>query len=134
MSLSTMELLEVGALFVSFLTVIFAGLVLVGAWHDWQDAKAAGVAITEQANEMARERLVTGLFLFWMATCLLVSGVYSIILLETSPLVEEWAAPANRGIAVQAFMLRSFWRVSVLGFAFVRWSTRERIRRELLVK
>jgi hypothetical protein len=134
MSLSTMELLEVGALSVSFLTVIFAGLVLVGAWHDWQDAKAAGVAITEQANEMARERLVTGLFLFWMATCLLVSGVYSIILLETSPLVEEWAAPANRGIAVQAFMLRSFWRVSVLGFAFVRWSTRERIRRELLVK
>jgi hypothetical protein len=85
LSLNTMQWLEIGTLFVSIAATIFASLALVGAWHDWQDAKAVGTAITDQANEIARERLVTGVFLFWMAVCLLLSGVYSIILLETMP-------------------------------------------------
>ena len=133
MSPDTMRLLETGALFVSVLGVVFSTLVLIGAWEDWQDAKAAVATITHEATEIAKERLVTGVFLFWMSICLFVSGVYSMILFETaSAMITQWSKHAN--VAAQAFALRSFWRLGVFGFAFVRWSTRERIRRQLLVK
>lgn len=136
MTVHTQELLEVSAFGVSFLALVFATLVLGGAYRDWQDARAAGVTITDQASEIAKERVVTGFFLFWMAACLSLSSVYSMVLLRNTALWADTEALLAKYAAVQlqAFVLRAVWRISVLGFAFVRWSTRERIRRERYIE
>ena len=117
---------------VSVVGTLFSVLVVRHAHQDWHDAKAAGAAISEQANEIARERLITGWFLLWISVFLTVSGVYALILIDSTTLTVDVLGQGP--LWLQAYVLRGVWRVSVLAFAFVRWSTRERIRRELQLR
>ena len=117
---------------VSLIGLVLSVLVAKGAWQDWREARDAGDNLSEHAQEMAKERLITGLFLLWMASCLALSSVYALALSETLSAMAQVFGRTH--IQVQALALRVVWRASVTAFAFVRWSTREHIRRELNLK
>jgi hypothetical protein len=129
MTPNVMFVLECLQLGISLAAFGLSLLVLRGAWSDWQDAKAAGEGITAQANEIARERLITAMFLAWIAMFLAISGFYAVALVRSSTITAHWFG--TEWLQTQALVLRVIWRSSVLGFAFVRWSVRERIRRPL---
>ena len=124
--------LELAQVLISLAGLVVSGMVLRDAWRDDVDVRTVQVTrtglVSRTAVRIARERLITAAFLFWIALFLFVVGVYSLLLIPQYILV---TGTVKMSLQVQAYLLRGMWRISVFLFAFVRWSTRERIRREL---
>ena len=117
--------LELAQVVVSFAALLLSMMVVRGAWQDLIATTTAGLFVSRTAILIARERLLTSAFLLWIAAFLAVVSIYGVLLVPV--FVDE----VHAGVRLQAYVLRAVWRVSVFGFAFARWSTRESIRREL---
>lgn len=122
---------ESAQLVISVLGLALSIVIVHDAWCDRREAEHAGARdlVSSQAIDIAKERVVAGWFLLFMSTCLVLSSIYAVVLVDALTVASQMFGQEH--VQIQAVWLRVVWRLGVTGFAFVRWSTRERIRREL---
>lgn len=129
MSYASVLAWEIAQLVISTVGLVLSIAIVRDARRDRIDAELAGELISADALDMAKERLIAAIFLCVMSAFLMVSSLYAIALVDVLASASDKLGLKN--IQIQSVILRVGWRAGVTGFAYVRWVTRERIRRKL---